>query len=381
VTNTGTGTLSAPSDSGIYLDVGTIHDGVFNAGRIESKYSGIEVRGTSLAGGFSNSGTIASTDGDGVAFVLDSFTGDLENSGTVTADARDGLAVNVSTFDGGIVNAGIIQADEGSGILIGSGAVVTGDLRNAAGGRVGAQTGIALGGGSRLGGQLINDGTIEADVSIGVADDAVSDGIRNTGTLNGTLSIAGQNPSGGGIDLTNSGRIDLIDRGIDPGAATFTASLLSGDFTQTDSGSLAIAILTFGEYAGIAPLSILGDALIDGDLLLDFDADFIFEPIQRMTLIDIGGTRTGLFANLADHALVRSFGDSGAMYIDYTADGDIEIYTTPLPPTWLLIGCGLLGWRRLGGDRRRLVSADHRPVLRQRQCHPSGHCPRLRNAS
>ena len=126
--------------------------------------------------------------------------------------------------------------------------------------------------------------------------------------------------------------------------AALYPSLISGDFMQTGSGSLAFTRLSFTDYAGLPPLTILGSVDVAGDLLLGFDEGFSYAPFARLTLIGVGGARTGLFDNYAGNALVKRFDSRRAVYIDYTEDGDIALYTTPLPPTWLLFGLGLLGW-------------------------------------
>lgn len=180
-------------------------------------------------------------------------------------------------------------------------------------------------------------------MSIAVATDAVGGDITNTGGLRGDLWIAGSNAAGDGIGLTNRGSIDL-------GVPAVYSSLISGDFTQTAAGSLAMTILSFGDYAGLPPLTILGSVDIAGDLLLDFDPSFSFAPSERLRLIAVGGTRSGLFGNYADGALIQSFGGGQGVYIHYAEDG-IELYTTPLPPPWLLIGLGLLWWQARGRPR------------------------------
>ncbi|WP_296922895.1 hypothetical protein [Thiohalocapsa sp.] len=343
------GTVSAASDTGVYLEVGTLNNGLVNDGTIASGDDGIYVQGDSLDGGFSNTGSITSSDGNGVVLSIGAFSGGIDNSGTITA-AGDGLSLNVTDFGDGVVNTGAIQV-QGSGILVDSGALVAGDIRNGTGGAIRgvevdidgamgyirAARGISLAAGAELDGGVINEGRIDAEVSIDVAEDAVSGAIENAGTLKGDLSIAGSNTAGDGIDLANTGSIDL-------GVPALYPSLISGDFMQTGSGSLAFTLLSFTDYAGLPPLTILGSVDLAGDLLLGFDEGFSYAPFARLTLIGVGGARTGLFDNYAGNALVKRFDSRRAVYIDYTEDGDIALYTTPLPPTWLLFGLGLLGW-------------------------------------
>jgi hypothetical protein len=334
------GAISAANDAGIDLQIGTIADGLTNAGTIASGGDGFAVQGDAVDGGFTNgaAGSITSSNADAVRLSVSAFAGGIYNAGSLAATAGNALSVNDGSYGGGVTNAGAIQAESG-GIAIGSDGTVAGEIRNEAGASIGAGVGIDLAGGSEAAG-IVNAGGITAQVSLSVPTDAVSGAVVNTGTMTGDLWLAGSNAAGDGIDLTNSGSIDL-------GVPAVYDSLVSGDFTQTGSGSLAMTVLTFSDYAGLPPLTVLGSVEIAGDLLLSFDPTFGWEPFARLTLIAVGGTRSGLFDNYADNALVQGFGGRQAVYIRYTDGGDIELYTTPVPPTWLLIGLGLLGWRRL----------------------------------
>jgi hypothetical protein len=338
-----TGAISAANDAGIDLQIGTIADGLSNAGTIASGGDGFTVQADALAGGFANAaaGSIASSEADAVRLSVSAFAGGIYNAGSLAAAAGNALSVNDGSYDGGITNAGALQA-EASGIAIGSDVTVAGEIRNETGASIIAGVGIDLAGGSSAD-AITNAGDIDAEVAIAVATDAVGGDITNTGGLRGDLWVAGSNAAGDGIGLTNRGSIDL-------GVPAVYSSLISGDFTQTAAGSLAMTILSFGDYAGLPPLTILGSVDIAGDLLLDFDPSFSFAPSERLRLIAVGGTRSGLFGNYADGALIQSFGGGQGVYIHYAEDG-IELYTTPLPPPWLLIGLGLLWWQARGRPR------------------------------
>lgn len=344
------GDITALNDRGVVIEAGSIAEGLVNEGTIISGAAGIRVQGGSLTGGFRNSGTITSADGDAVAFSLDSLSGGIENRGTLVATARDGLALEVTDFAGDIVNAGGIEV-AGNGILIGSGSVVSGAVVNDTDGTMGgagsvtAAAGIVVAGGAEVRDGLSNHGSITAGAAISVAADGISGAVENTGRLTGDLFLAGSDPGGGGIDLTNSGQIDL-------GVPMFASTLVSGDLRQTGTGSLALTLQSFSEYVGIAPVLVLGDLALAGELLLDLDPGFGFVPWQRLTLIGVGGARSGLFDNYADDGLVRGFGGRNGLYLDYTDDGDIALYTTPLPPTGLLIGWGMLCGALFGRRRR-----------------------------
>jgi hypothetical protein len=105
-------------------------------------------------------------------------------------------------------------------------------------------------------------------------------------------------------------------------------------------------------------MQILGDAAIDGELLVSFDAGFGLSGGERFTLFDIGGSSTGLFANLGQSASLGTFGGYD-LRIDYTAEGNIDLYSATasvhIPGTLALIGIGALAG--LGGLARRRRAA------------------------
>ena len=333
--------INAALSDGIDIDNNSVVASVTNAGTITVNDNGIEIGGGgSVSGNVVNSGTIQASN-DGVVLSSGTITGELRNSGSIIGD-QDGIYVDDSSeIQGGIINeagAEIVSSDA-DGIDLNNSSTLA-SITNA-GTITAGDNGIEIGFGSSVG-SITNTGTITGDdASIDVTESSVvQNGIDNSGTLTGQLDVAGTDGSGDGIDLANSGSIDIGT----------VASLLSGDFSQTGSGVLAMTVLAFGDYTA-APFAIAGDADIDGELLLGFDAGFVFSPLSRLTLLEIGGSRTGLFSNYADGGLVASFGSRSHMFIDYTDEGDIELYTTPLPGTAALIGLGLLGWR-LGSSRR-----------------------------
>jgi hypothetical protein len=369
---TNAGSIDAGGDGIVLSQASLIHGSITNAGTILAGADGIvlgegsTVDGsiTNAAGGLIDTQTYGGDDGIDLG-TASAVTGDIVNAGTIRSasdgvlvsgssvvqgairnetggiieSASDGIVVSKNAGAGAIVNAGDIDAVE-VGILLDDAATVSGAISNTGG--IEAARGIVVSRSAQVSGDIGNAGTIFADASVVVTPDSVSGDVSNTGTLSGDLFLAGLNPDADGIDLRNSGAIDLR-------VPTLLPSLISGDYTQTDTGSLAITLLSFADYAlsGFSPLTIIGDADIDGELLLGFDPSFGFAPGARLTLVNIFGGRTGLFSNYADGALVASFGGGRDLFIDYTADGSIDLYAAavPLPPTWLLIGAGLFGWR------------------------------------
>jgi hypothetical protein len=366
----------------IYVAGGEIAGDLTNAGSMTvSTFDGIAARGGAhVKGSIANqSGGLIDVGDDGMEILgatigtsTAAATGNLVNAGTIRTARSTGDAINVScgarayrgientatgviesedegiqvlgaeignTADaasGNIVNAGRIEVAS-DGILVTETSTVRGDIRNSAGGLIDSATRggddamadtATVGAAADTGIGIHNTGSLRGDgAAISVAGGAaVAGGITNSGNISGSLMLFGTDGSGGGIDVTNSGSIDL-------GTGT---SHISGSFSQPGS-ALAIALLSFGDYAA-PPLTILGDAAIAGELLLGFDPGFVFSPLARFTLIDIGGTRTGMFGNYGDDALVASFA-GGDLYLDYLDGGDVELYTTkrdavPAPAAW-----------------------------------------------
>ncbi|WP_295881306.1 hypothetical protein [uncultured Thiohalocapsa sp.] len=314
---------------GIGLFAATANGNITNSGSIEGFFVGISAAGSStIDGAIQNQagGTVSGSFFSGIQVSGGSVSNGISNAGSITG--FDAISIFSAEINGGITNTGSIQGGYitdriiGGGLGVYSSAVITGGITNS--------------------GSIEGDNRVSEDGSIFISSPAqVTGGISNTGSLTGLLQIFGSDGAGGGIDVTNSGDIDLLD----------SESNISGDFTQTGTGTLAITLLAFGDYTA-APLGIVGDASIDGDLLLDLDPGFAFSALDRLTLIGAGGTRTGTFSNYADGDLVYAFDSRRRMYLDYTADG-VDLYTTPIPGTPLLIGLGLFAWAGARARRAR----------------------------
>ena len=363
-----TGTISNQGDItaervGIFLRSGAIAQGaVTNSGTLttlatgpSANASGILLARSTVNQGIANSGTV-NTASNGILLAdSSSVSGGITNSAGGLLEAGNGIAVHTSVVNGDIVNAGTFRG--GFGIALSEG-TLNGNILNQAGGLVDvSNTGIDITSSASVAGGIVNAGTITSTGSHAViisGSSSVAGGITNSGTLNSGIRVEGSDGSGGGINLGNSGDIDI-------GSGEF---IVSGNFSQT-AGSLGLTLQTLTSYntgvpsEPIVPFNIGGDALLSGgNLSFIFDSGFVFENNQRITLFNIGGSRSGQFANYGDNALIASFGASG-LFIDYTVEGDIELYSAdrgagsvPVPPTAALFGLGMLGCWRLSRRKR-----------------------------
>ena len=344
---TNSGGIAAGSWNGISVTSSSDVQGSIRneaGGQIDAGGNGISAwLGSSVGQDIVNDGTIGATANVGGAgielFSGSQVGGNIVNNGEIHADGH-GINVDSSAVGGGVTNTGLIDAG-GSGVVARS-STVAGDIANS-GNIAAAGAGIEASFLSAVGGAISNTGTVTAGgsaVSV-TGSSEVQGGISNAGTLTGAISVFGTDGGGGGIDLASTGIIDIGQ----------SESSLSGDLDLTGSDLFAITLMDFGTYTD-APMTIMGDALIDGDLMLDFVSGFSVAGGERFTLFDIGGTRSGLFANYGNNALVGQFDGWVDVRIDYTAEGNIDLYSVyvPEPSSLALLGIGALGWF---GRRRR----------------------------
>src|SRR5262249_48778649 len=117
-----TGTITSTNSEGINLTADRLFNplstfGIINSGSISAKPTAINLNGSTFAGGITNSGSLTSSARTGIVVHSTSFTGGITNSGSGSINSNyTGIYVDASTFTGGIRNAGSIVSTTGVGI-------------------------------------------------------------------------------------------------------------------------------------------------------------------------------------------------------------------------------------------------------------------------
>ncbi|HEX3504581.1 MAG TPA: autotransporter domain-containing protein [Xanthobacteraceae bacterium] len=226
------GTISSSNANGIELEsISTFSGGITNSGAISAQAFGLAVVASgTVSGGITNSGTISSAHGFGifvstVAQFGANAAGGITNSGTIAGHTTAIYIDLVSTFAGGITNSGVVSAPvgivvSGSG---GGGSIVT----------------------SLFSGAISNSGTIAAVhagivvTGVGQFGDSAGGGITNSGSItvgrSGEAIVVGNvsNFTGG---ISNSGMITVGRSGV--GIDTASISTFSGGITN--SGTIKV---------------------------------------------------------------------------------------------------------------------------------------------
>lgn len=193
------------------------------------------------------------------------------------------------------------------------------------------------------GGTTVDGGTLLADNTTGSATGTGAVVVNSGATLGGSGFI-------GGPVTVNAG--GMIAPGNSPGLLSINNNLTLGSGSIFD---IQLAGLIPGSQYDVLDVSgnvDLGGSTLDVSLL----GPFTLGPNQEFDILNVGGSLSGMFANLGEGDLVGDFGGR-KLFITYTAGtgNDIALYTTsavPEPASFLLFGLGglaVISW----GRRRR----------------------------
>jgi uncharacterized protein with beta-barrel porin domain len=333
VTNQGTltGTLTI-SSGGTLSNAGTISPGasaVSNAGSLANTGTITGSSSVANSGSLSNSGTIV------FSATAVANTGVLSNSGTIIGTSAVGVYIGGGTLTnmaggyikggrygvqiaagGTVINAGIIIDNAVAGASLGSNAALT----NESGGTITGTVGVLFTG---TGASVTNAGTITGTSGVAVQFDAGSNSLTLTtgAVLNGSIDGGG---GAGQITLTGSGSIGsaITNFGassaltVAPGAtwsvsgswtiaavtnagqltagSPTTPLSLTGNFTQTSSGTLNVAL---GAGGASSQLRIAGGAALAGAVTASSSGAFLV-PGTQYTILTASNGITGSFESV-----------------------------------------------------------------------------------
>ena len=342
-----------------------------------------------FTGNITNTGTISSESSDGTtggfrAVNGVSFQGELVNSGTI-AGVQNGVyfgnAVTAGGADhtGGVVinsSQGVISSDsralniDGTGLsVINEGQILaTGRQRNGtvyadatadnysllntgfigSDGINGAGSAVSLQTGS-FAGDVVNASVTNAGLIAGSGDQELDAAIRIfSGSSDGITTFSGDivNLASGTLTADNAPAV-LVQQSVDFDGSLINAglidggvSLATGDAVLTDTSVISLVINSLSDFETFDLLS--GDLALGGELVIDFEGDFVPEVGQSFDLLDFD-TLSGQFASIESGAVV--FDTS-----DLRVGGSVTITAVPEPGALALLG---LGGVALVGRRRR----------------------------
>jgi RHS repeat-associated protein len=245
--------------------------------------------------------------------------GAITNLGTISADACGDLTVQgLTNFSGGALTGGAWQATGGSTLRIIGANIVTNAasiVLDGAGSRILSDTGttnalanlaaittaggLTVSGGASVtaGTGLTNAGTITVGTGSTLAAPDVTQTAGSTTLVGGTLNVTGPGGkitiqagslSGPGAiqgNLANSGQVDL---GVAPGVLAVT-----GSFTQTASGSLALKIGGTTPGSQYDQIQVGGLASLGGTLNASLSGGFGPTALQVFNIITYAGSSGG----------------------------------------------------------------------------------------
>lgn len=251
--------------SGIVLNNSAVitANGISNTGHITASSQAIAITGSSVTGDISNAANAALTGtAQGLAIFGSTLHGNIDNSGTI--DGLVALWINNSSVSGDIVNhagGSITDAISGYALLISNAGTVA-NITNS--GTISGTNGIGLLSGT-VSGAITNNagGTITASSGVGIrlTSDATAGAIFNAGIITAPTGIevdSGSTVTGG---ISNSGTVaSNTGIGIKISGANF-----AGDVTNSGTISGMSAIDLTGATAAIA---VNNTGLLDGAVLL-----------------------------------------------------------------------------------------------------------------
>ncbi len=299
ITNESSGTISATSDYLAGIDnLGTIstltNNGVISAAGSSS--TAILNDGTATISTLTNNGTIRATGSDNWAIFNMGTISTLTNYGTISATANGGNAiVNFSgSTIGALTNNGTISA-AANGYAINNQGTITNGITN---------TG-TLDGAVNLGGATLNlDGTsgrvtgvvTGTGSTVNVNGTFTTENTFNVGTFNiasgGTLNMMNNITTASGFN--NHGTLAVADG---------VTAIIYGNYTQDASGTLATRVADDTHYS---KLNVTGTVTLGGALFVDASTATTLGS-SLTNIIHASGGVSGTFATYSDNSSLFNF--------------------------------------------------------------------------
>ncbi|MDJ0850491.1 MAG: PEP-CTERM sorting domain-containing protein, partial [Myxococcota bacterium] len=152
---------------------------------------------------------------------------------------------------------------------------------------------------------------------------------------------------GGRIEGNGSIEADIaLDAALAPGLADEVGQIdVTGDIEMGDDGVLDILLEGFGAGTGFDFVSVVGEVMLDGDLLLELDSAFaaLLTPGDEFTILQSDRAVLGAFDNVASQGRLGSFDVFYGEVVDGTDYIDrVVVSFVPEPGTGALLGFALI---------------------------------------